>query len=426
MSHSIRSCLPLCLALGASLAACAADDPPDPRSEVTGALSPSPNDEAAFRFFLAKGLENFQVAGIIGNLDQESQMNPGAVQGGGPGRGIAQWSVGGRWDTSAGDNLAAFARAQGESMGALQTQLEFVWFELTSFPGYGLAALRASTTLSDATVVFERKYEICAQAALNAYGNLTPAPDPEPTPQWYVLSGDWNGDGIKSPGLYNARTHEWILSNHNSGGGVDFDFGWGGGTQVPVVGDWDGNGTDTPGLYNPVTHVWTLSNHNSGGGVDAQFGWGGGTQVPVVGDWNGDGIDTPGLYNPATHVWTLSNHNSGGGVDAQFGWGGGTQIPVVGDWNGDGVDSPGLYNPATHVWTLSNHNSGGGVDAQFGWGGGDRLPIVGDWDGNGTDTPGLFLGASREFTLTNFNASSGVAADFGWGPVGSYTVAGAP
>ena len=440
MRHSTNpSSRLLCLAAGAAVAAsCAIDDrsPPDQLSEATGALSPSPNDEAAFRFFLGKGLRNFQVAGIVGNLDQESQMNPGAAQAGGPGRGIAQWSVGGRWDTSAGDNLIAFARSHGESSSALRTQLEFVWFELSSFPGYGLAALRASTNLSDATVIFERRFEICgncaesqriafAQAALRAYGGLTGDPDPTPAPEWYVVSGDWDGNGTKTPGLYNARTHEWLLSNHNSGGGVDHDFGWGGGTQVPVVGDWNGDGIDTPGLYNPTTHVWTLSNHNSGGGVDAQFGWGGGDQAPVAGDWNGDGIDTPGLYNLTTHVWTLSNHNSGGGVDAQFGWGGGTQIPVVGDWDGNGTDTPGLYNAATHVWTLSNHNSGGGVDAQFGWGGGARLPVVGDWDGNGTDTPGIFLGDNREFTLSNINAGGGVAADFGWGPSGDYTVAGA-
>lgn len=40
----------------------------------------------------------------MGNLDQESGMSPTIKQPGGPGRGIAQWSVGGRWDTYNGDN----------------------------------------------------------------------------------------------------------------------------------------------------------------------------------------------------------------------------------------------------------------------------------------------------------------------------------
>jgi len=70
----------------------------------------SANEQTAFTFFVNKGLTNIQSAGVIGNLMQESSMDPGAVEfGGGPGRGIAQWSVGGRWDTSAGDNATSFA-----------------------------------------------------------------------------------------------------------------------------------------------------------------------------------------------------------------------------------------------------------------------------------------------------------------------------
>src|SRR5262249_30905966 len=82
-------------------------------SSVAAAVSPSPNDEAAFLFFVGQGLTDIQAAGVVGNLDQESQMSPRSVQPNGPGRGIAQWSVGGRWDTSANDNLLAFASARG-------------------------------------------------------------------------------------------------------------------------------------------------------------------------------------------------------------------------------------------------------------------------------------------------------------------------
>ena len=38
------------------------------------------NDQAAFDFFVGKGLSDFQAAGIVGNLDQESGVNPNAVQ----------------------------------------------------------------------------------------------------------------------------------------------------------------------------------------------------------------------------------------------------------------------------------------------------------------------------------------------------------
>jgi hypothetical protein len=118
----------------------------------------------------------------VGNLDQESNDDPNAVQQGGPGRGIAQWSVGGRWDTATNDNVLWYASKQGEASSSLQLQLEFIWYELTTFPEYGLAALQKTTDVTNATVAFETDFEGCgacdeaariayAQAALAAYGS---------------------------------------------------------------------------------------------------------------------------------------------------------------------------------------------------------------------------------------------------------------
>ena len=141
------------------------------------------NDKAAFDYFVGKGLTNFQAAGIVGNLDQESGVSPTAVQQGGPGRGIAQWSVGGRWDTDSGDNATAYAAKQNQSVWSLGLQLDFIWYELTTFSGYGLSKLKATTNVTDATVVFQTDFEGCgtclqsqriayAQAVLNAYGAI--------------------------------------------------------------------------------------------------------------------------------------------------------------------------------------------------------------------------------------------------------------
>ena len=144
---------------------------------------------------------------------------------------------------------------------------------------------------------------------------------PEPPKEWYVLMGDWDGDGKDTPGLYNLATHVWTLSNFNAAHGVDAQFAWGGGNDVPVVGDWNGDGKDTPGLYNRDTHTWSLSNFNAPHGVDDKFQWGGGDALPIVGDWNGDGKDTVGLFTGATRVFGLTNFNAASGVSAQFAWG---------------------------------------------------------------------------------------------------------
>lgn len=144
------------------------------------------NDKIAFDYFLGKGLTPTQAAGIVGNLDVESGMDPTAVQSGGPGRGIAQWSAGARWDTTAGDNVKSYAMSHGADPLSLGLQLDFIWFELTTFPAYGLAKLRAATTVTQAVNAFQSAFEGCgacdssarvtdAQMALAAYGSDVPA-----------------------------------------------------------------------------------------------------------------------------------------------------------------------------------------------------------------------------------------------------------
>lgn len=146
------------------LVACSAPDSPL-GAERAALATPFANDQPAYDYFVGKGLTNFQSAGIVGNLDQESGVNPAVSQsGGGVGRGIAQWSAGGRWDTAKGDNVLEFATQKGQDPMSLALQLDFIWYELQSFPEYGLAKLQATTNVSDASTVFEDNYEGCVAA----------------------------------------------------------------------------------------------------------------------------------------------------------------------------------------------------------------------------------------------------------------------
>jgi hypothetical protein len=154
-----------------------------------------PNDKTAFDFFLGKNLTATQAAGIVGNLDQESGNSPTCYQGpqgcsstpvsGYPGAGIAQWSIGGRWNTGSSDNATAYAQMQGTSLFSEQTQLNFLWYELSTFSRYGLSSLQSSTSIDSATQVFMADFEICgtcaqssrdkyAQNAYNAFSSDAP------------------------------------------------------------------------------------------------------------------------------------------------------------------------------------------------------------------------------------------------------------
>lgn len=163
--------LALVIAVAIFSAACVVGDdlPTDedlPPENSEAALSN--NARTAFNFFVSKGLTPTQAAGIVGNLMQESgvTVKPTAVElGGGPGRGIAQWSVGGRWNADP-INVTSFASRRGVDRWALKTQLDFIWHELENVSFFGLAELRRATTLTQAVQVFQNKYERCGRCEL--------------------------------------------------------------------------------------------------------------------------------------------------------------------------------------------------------------------------------------------------------------------
>lgn len=83
-------------------------------------------------------------------------MNPQQKQfNGGPGRGIAQWTEKERWAT-----LEQFAKRNGFDKWKLNTQLLFIWHEMTNGgEGLALKELRKTNTVAEATVAFEKYYE---------------------------------------------------------------------------------------------------------------------------------------------------------------------------------------------------------------------------------------------------------------------------
>ena len=207
-----------------------------------------------------------------------------------------------------------------------------------------------------------------------------------PPGMFVYLAGDWNGDGVDTPGVYDPATSTFFLRNANNSGAANVTFIYGvPGTLIPVVGDWDGDGDDTIGLYDPVSATFFLKNTNAPGNADITFQYGlpGSGFTPIAGDWNGDGVDTIGLYDSTSGSWFLRNSNSPGIGDVSFfyGSGGPNVLPVVGDWNGDGIDTPGLFDSSTATWFLRNSNSQGVADVVFVYGNPGALPVAGDWNG---------------------------------------------
>jgi len=114
-------------------------------------LGCSPNTAIAYYFLVGKGLSSFQAAGVVGNLQWESHLNPKLQALDSDNlthRGIAMWSPT-RWA-----NLLSFAGTR--DPWDLNTQLDFLWQEL---PTNGLDQLLEATTIEDATLVFQKRFE---------------------------------------------------------------------------------------------------------------------------------------------------------------------------------------------------------------------------------------------------------------------------
>ena len=116
--------------------------------DSSGALSGSTPQQQIMAYFQGKGLSAAQAAGIVGNLQQESGLNPNS-----PGGGIAQWQ-GDRWN-----NLVAFAQQQGGTPNDLKTQLDFLWHELTTTESGSLASLQQTTDAASAAQSFSNHFE---------------------------------------------------------------------------------------------------------------------------------------------------------------------------------------------------------------------------------------------------------------------------
>ena len=89
-------------------------------------------------------------AGVVGNLQQESSLNPAATGGG-----LAQW-LGERWAT-----LVQFATAQGLSPSSEQAQLGFLVNDLHGPYASLLAQMNAAPDPGTAATEFMSTYEVC-------------------------------------------------------------------------------------------------------------------------------------------------------------------------------------------------------------------------------------------------------------------------
>jgi hypothetical protein len=219
-------------------------------------------------------------------------------------------------------------------------------------------------------------------------------------------------------GLVDTSTGIWHLLG-NDGNPVSFYYGNPG--DHPMVGDWDCDGIETPGLYRRSDGYVYLRNSNTQGVADIRFYFGNPSDIPLAGDFDGDGCDTVSIYRPGeSRVYVINRLGAGeaglGAADYSYDLGRDGDTAVVGDFDGDGIDSVGVFRPATGEFFA------GAASYRFGrW---NDLPVVADWNGDGTGTLGVYRPSSGEIRLRHQAASGDADEVFGFSVPAAMPVAG--
>ena len=205
------------------------------------------------------------------------------------------------------------------------------------------------------------------------------------SPGDYPFLGDWDGDGIETPGLYRQSDGYVYLRNSNTQGIADIRFFFGNPGDIPLAGDFDGDGVDTISIYRPSeTRVYVINELGSkdGGLGQAEYSYlfGDPGDKPFVGDFDGDGIDTVGLHRESTGKVYYRDSNTQGIADNTFVYGDPGDRLFAHDWNGDGMDSPAVFRPVNSTLYFRFSNDDGVANVRYIWGGANWLPVAGDFD----------------------------------------------
>ncbi|GMQ85787.1 MAG: hypothetical protein BMS9Abin07_1355 [Acidimicrobiia bacterium] len=198
------------------------------------------------------------------------------------------------------------------------------------------------------------------------------------------MMGDWDCDGVDTPGLYRQSDGHVYLRNSNTQGTADVRFYFGNPGDIPLAGDFDGDGCDTVSVYRPSEgRVYVINELGANGGglgvAELSYYFGNPGDQPFVGDFDGDGMDTIGLHRASTGLVYFRNSHTQGNADDEFIFGNPGDRLFASDWNGDGTDSPALFRPGNTTVYFRFTNTQGNADTQYLFGESAWLPIAGEF-----------------------------------------------
>jgi hypothetical protein len=199
--------------------------------------------------------------------------------------------------------------------------------------GVQVAQAGNTTTESVVTVAADGRFSIGDRSVL--IGN----PGDQP------LMGDWNCDGVDTPGVYRAQTARAFFTNSTQGGGANASLYFGNPGDVALAGDFNGDGCDTIAVYRRATSTFYIRNSLTSGAANRTVMFGNPNDQPFVGDFDGDGEDTFGVYRSTGWVYFKNNFDSTAATEG-FPFGNPGDRIFTEDLDGDGKDVVAVYRPS--------------------------------------------------------------------------------
>lgn len=155
--------------------------------------------------------------------------------------------------------------------------------------------------------------------------------NPNDTP----IAGRWqSGFTTFGGGIFRPSNGLIYLKNSLTTGFADYTMVLGIPGDVGLAGDWNSDGLDSPGVYRPSNSVFYLTDQVCNCSVfgSYQFAYGIGGDAPVTGDWIGQGHDGVGLFRQSNGYTYLRNSLTTGFANNAFVFGIANDIPIAGHW----------------------------------------------------------------------------------------------
>ena len=195
-------------------------------------------------------------------------------------------------------------------------------------------------------------------------------------------AGDIDGDGRMDAPLLTANG-DWAFLKSSTAFTAPFAVNWTSPGSIPVRGDFDGDNMQDPALYDPLTGAWRILTSSSNFTSSMIVNWGGLGYVAAPGDYDGDGRADPALYQPFTGLWLILESSTTYTTSKTVSWGGPAFTPVPGqDFDGDGKSDIAVYRQSNGVWSVLESTTSFSTGFNIEWGAPGVILVPGDYDGD--------------------------------------------